>query len=129
MRHSRYGMRRRSLAGYVHNNSTTRLHVNLPRPGPLPGNVEFNTEIETELDGFVGGVGVTLAGGIGQFYGVLDCNYVQSDLGFDNAFTALIVGARAGWNGKLAALPTQLTPAVQSLKHTCARHHDCCPLH
>jgi hypothetical protein len=97
-----------ALVGYVHNNSTTHARVTVPAPGPLPGTVEFETLIETELDGVVGGIGVTLAGGYKNFYMVFDCNYDQSDLGFDNDFTAVIASVRAGWNGRFGELPLQL---------------------
>jgi hypothetical protein len=70
--------------------------------------VEFDTDIETELDGVVGGIGMTLAGGYKNFYLVVDCNYDQSDLGFDNDFTALIASVRVGWNGRFGELPLQL---------------------
>jgi hypothetical protein len=97
-----------AIAGYVHNTSNTHIRVTLPRPGPNPGTVVFDKDVETELDGLVGGVGTTLAGGIGNFYGVVDVNYVQSDLGFDDKFSALIASARAGYIGKLGTLPLQL---------------------
>jgi hypothetical protein len=96
------------LVGYIHNESSTRALVTLPRPGPVPGEIEYQTKIDTSLDGVVGGVGMTLAAGYENFILVADCNYSQSDLGFDNDFTALIATVRAGWNGKLGKLPTQL---------------------
>lgn len=96
------------LVGYIHNESSTRASVTLPRPGPVPGEIEYQTKIDTSLDGVVGGVGMTLAAGYGNFILVADCNYSQSDLGFDNDFTALIATVRAGWNGKLGKLPAQL---------------------
>src|SRR5215471_5738402 len=77
-----------AIAGYVHNTSNTHIRVTLPKPGPNPGTIVFDKDVETELDGLVGGVGTTLAGGIGNFYGVVDVNYVQSDLGFDDKFSA-----------------------------------------
>jgi hypothetical protein len=39
---------------------------------------------------------------------VLDANCIQSDLGFDDRLDALIASMRAGWNGKLNAIPVQL---------------------
>jgi hypothetical protein len=97
-----------ALIGYVHNDSTTHARITLPAPGPLPGNIEVEKDIETQLDGFIGGLGFTLAGGYKNFYMVFDCNYDQTDLGFDNDFTATIASVRTGWNGRLGELPVQL---------------------
>lgn len=96
-----------ALVGYVHNESATHARVTLPQPGPLP-DLEFETQVDTELDGLIGGGGITLAGGYQSFFMVLDCSYVQTDLGFDDDFTALIASVRAGWNGKFGDTPTQL---------------------
>jgi hypothetical protein len=92
-----------ALVGYVHNNSTTHAHVTL-----LNDLIERESDIETELDGMVGGVGMTLAGGYKQFFAVADYNYNKADLGFDENFTAKIASLRAGWMGKLGELPTQI---------------------
>jgi hypothetical protein len=92
-----------ALVGYVHNNSTTHAHVTL-----LPGVIGSEAIIETELDGMVGGVGMTLAGGYKQFFAVADYNYNKADLGFDENFTASIASLRAGWMGKIHELPTQI---------------------
>jgi hypothetical protein len=96
-----------ALLGYVHNDSTTHVHVTLQRPGPLPPQ-QYERDVTTDLSGMVGGLGLTLAGGYGPFFLVFDANYVQSDLGFDDAFKATIATVRAGWNGKLRTLPLQL---------------------
>ena len=96
-----------AMAGYVHNDSTTQARVTL-----LPGLIESQTQIETSLDGLVGGLGLTVAGGYGQFYLVADCNYNKADLGFDDDFTALIASVRAGWNGRMGDLPLQIWVGV-----------------
>jgi hypothetical protein len=92
-----------ALVGYVHNNSTTHARVTV-----LPGGPGSETDIETELDGMVGGVGLTLAGGYRQLFVVADYNYNKADLGFDENFTASIASLRTGWMGKLKGHPTQL---------------------
>jgi hypothetical protein len=96
------------LAGYVYNESTTRATISVPRPGPIPGNAEFTTNITTKIEGFVGGGGMTLAGGYREFFLVADANYSQSDLGFDDRFKAIIATIRAGYQGKLGDLPLQM---------------------
>lgn len=101
-----------ALVGYVHNESDTHATVTLPRPGPIPGEDVFETQIKTELDGFLGGGGIVLAGGYKNFYFVGDASYVQTDLGFDDAFTALIATIRAGYNGKFGDLPIQMWVGV-----------------
>jgi hypothetical protein len=96
------------LLGYVHNNSTTHALVTVPRPGPLPGTRRVETDLTTELDGFVGGVGATLAGGYRDVFMVVDCNYDQIDMGFNDTFHALVASARGGWNGRIREVPVQL---------------------
>ena len=96
------------LLGYVHNETRTRGLVTVPRPGPIPGTRTTTVDIETELDGFVGGLGATLAGGYRDFFMVADCNYDQIDIGFDDKFHALVASARGGWNGTIRELPVQL---------------------
>jgi hypothetical protein len=96
-----------ALAGYVHNTSNTHARVTL-----VPGLIESETSIETELDGVVGGVGATLAGGYQNFYMVADCNYNRAALGFDDEFIALIASLRVGWMGKLGEVPLQMWVGV-----------------
>jgi hypothetical protein len=96
-----------ALVGYVHNTSLTHAHVTV-----LPGAAGSETDIETELDGLVGGVGLTLAGGYRQLFAVVDYNYNKADLGFDDNFTASIASLRAGWMGKLSGHPTQIWVGV-----------------
>jgi hypothetical protein len=97
-----------ALVGYVHNRSMTHARVSVPQPGPLPGTIDVETDIPTELDGVVGGVGTTLAAGYRNFYLVLDASFVQSNLGFDNAFRATIASLRAGYQGRLGTMPLQM---------------------
>ena len=96
------------LAGYVHNETTTRATITLPRPGPLPGNLAVTTNFTTTLDGFVGGGGMTLAGGYENLFLVVDANYSQTDIGFDDRFKALIATVRTGYRGQLGSLPLQI---------------------
>jgi hypothetical protein len=96
------------LGGYVYNESTTRANVTIPKPGPIPGSYNFTTKIKTKLRGFVGGGGMTLAGGYGDFFMVTDINYAQTDIGFDNSFRAVIATIRSGWNGRVNDHPLQL---------------------
>ena len=96
------------LAGYVHNETTTRATITIPRPGPLPGNFVFGTNLTTSLDGFVGGGGMTLAGGYKNVFLVGDVNYSQTDIGFSDRFKALIATVRAGYRTSVAEHPVQL---------------------
>ena len=96
-----------ALVGYVHNESATDITVTLPAPGPLPGQIVTQSHIDTSLDGYVGGVGATLAAGYKSFFMVADYNYSRADLGFDDEFTASIGSLRAGWQGKAGGRPLQ----------------------
>jgi len=115
-----------ALVGYVHNESATTLHVTLPGPGPLPGNIEREATIDTSLDGYVGGLGMTLAAGYKSFFMVADYNYNRADLGFDDAFTAKIGSIRAGWQGKVGgrALQTWLGAGNWDTAATAKGHAD-----
>ena len=96
------------LAGYVYNESTTRATLTVPRPGPLPGTAQFTTNLTTKLDGFVGGAGMTLAGGYDNFFLVADANYSQTDIGFSDRFKAFIATIRAGYRNQEASIPFQI---------------------
>ena len=103
-----------ALVGYVHNESDTHAEITLATPGPGGGEVVFDRTIATELDGVIGGLGIALAGGYGNFFLVADASYIQSDLGFDDDFTATIATVRAGYRGRIGALPLQMWLGVGS---------------
>ena len=96
------------LAGYIDNESTSIGHVTIPRPPALGGDREFDVEIPTSIEGLVGGVGLTLAGGYKSLFVAADANYSQTDLGFDNSFRALVASVRTGWHGKAGDVPLRL---------------------
>jgi hypothetical protein len=89
-----------AIVGYVHNESDTTIHAQIPRLGAIPGTIVLDKTVDTSLDGVVGGLGTTVAAGYKAFFFVGDFNYVRSDMGFDDAFTARIASLRAGWQGK-----------------------------
>jgi len=89
-----------AIVGYVHNESETSIHAEVPRLGAIPGTIVIDKVVNTSLDGVVGGLGLTMAGGYKSLFFVGDFNYVRSDMGFDDAFTARIASLRAGWQGK-----------------------------
>ena len=95
------------LAGYVYNESESTANITLTTPGPGGGDVVFERTIPTKLDGMIGGLGFALAGGYQNFFLVADVSYIQSDLGFDDDFTATIATVRAGYRGAIGALPLQ----------------------
>jgi len=97
-----------ALMGYIKNVTDVNIEVTVPRPGPLPGTRQFLIKTRPELEGFVGGGGLTLAGGYRQFFAMVDANYSQTNLGFDENFRALIVSSRVGWNGKVGPVPLRL---------------------
>jgi hypothetical protein len=103
-----------ALLGYVHNESQTTANITLTTPGPGGGDVVFERSIPTELDGFIGGLGFALAGGYANFFLVADASYIQSDLGFDDNFTATIATLRAGYRGTVGTLPLQTWLGVGS---------------
>jgi hypothetical protein len=92
-----------AIAGYVWNESDTRIEVELPPLLPGGPTRRRQVTIPTEIQGSVGGVGITLAGGYGPYFMTYDANLAQADLGFDNRFKAVITSIRGGWNGKAGA--------------------------
>lgn len=95
-----------ALLGYIDNESTSIGHVTVPRIGG--GTSEFDIQIPTKIDGLVGGLGLTLAGGYKDFFIAGDVNYSQTDLGFDSSFHALVASVRTGWHGKVGDVPLRL---------------------
>jgi len=94
------------LGGYLKNESISRGHVVVPRPGPIPGPpLEFNSEIVTTLEGVVLGAGTSVAAGYNSFLLMADINYSKTDIGFDDNFRALVISTRAGWFGKVGTVP------------------------
>jgi len=90
-----------AIAGYVSNRSETTLDMTLPAllPGGEPRRRRLT--VPTSIEGSVGGLGTTLAGGYGPVFMALDINGARADLGFDESFKATVVSLRAGWNGRL----------------------------
>lgn len=93
------------VAGYVWNESDTRVNVSLPPL--LPGGQErqYQLTVPTSIKGSIGGVGLTLAGGYGPYFLTVDANFAEADLGFDDRFKAVVTSMRGGWNGKAASRP------------------------
>lgn len=87
-----------AIVGDIKNKSTTT--VALSDLGSV--------SVPTKLDGSVGGLGFTLAGGVGSFFGALDVNGARADIGFDDRFHALVSSARAGWHGQANARPIRV---------------------
>jgi hypothetical protein len=97
-----------AIAGYIWNESDTRIDVTLPglTPGGSPRTV--HAEVPTALEGSVGGLGMTLAGGYGPYFMTYDVNVAQADLGFDDRFKAVVTSIRGGWNGKAGTRPMRV---------------------
>jgi hypothetical protein len=92
------------LVGWFRNESTTRVQVSIPAPGPLPPIVR-DLSVPTTLDGSVEGLGMTLAGGLPPFFLVVDFNAFASDLGFTDRLRGSIASARSGYAGSVAGMP------------------------
>jgi hypothetical protein len=100
------------IAGYVWNESDT--HVRVALPPLLPGGPTRTRAmtVPTSIDGSVGGVGITLAGGYGPYFMTYDANFAQADLGFDDKFKAVIASIRGGWNGRAGGRPLRAWASV-----------------
>jgi hypothetical protein len=97
-----------AIAGYVWNETDTTFDLTLPPLSPAGAARPWRVTLPTSLEGSVGGLGVTLAGGYGPFFLALDTNAAQADLGFDDRFHAVVTSLRSGWNGKLGKRPLRV---------------------
>lgn len=97
-----------AIVGYVWNTSETRVDITLPPLVPGGTGRQARVTIPTEIEGSVGGLGMTLAGGYGPFFMTYDLNVAQADLGFDARFKAVIASIRSGWNGRAGSKPLRL---------------------
>jgi hypothetical protein len=80
------------LGGYIWNESTVNMSVDLPGAPNTPLTSEGN------LEGPVYGAGITAAGGYKELFASLDFNYTHSDFGKISAFQAALTTLRMGWN-------------------------------
>jgi hypothetical protein len=94
-----------AIIGYVYNESDTRIDVTLPALSPGQPDRHRQVNVPTQMEGSVGGVGMTLAGGYGPYFLVVDINWAEAVLGFDERFKATVTSARAGWNGSAGQFP------------------------
>ena len=101
-----------AVVGYVSNHSDTRIDVALPPLLPGGPTRQHTLTVPTSIEGSVGGVGLTLAGGYGPYFMIYDVNFDQADLGFDNRFKAVITSVRGGWNGKAGTRPLRAWASV-----------------
>ena len=101
-----------AIAGYIWNSSATRIDVALPPLSSGGPTRQRELEVATAMEGSVGGVGITLAGGYGPYFMTYDANFAQADLGFDDRFKAVVTSIRGGWNGKAGARPLRLWASV-----------------
>jgi hypothetical protein len=115
-----------ALLGYVYNESETDVRVSVPIPGPTPGTYDFDMTVDTNLDGFVGGLGLTLAGGYGDFFMVFDTNWSQTDIGFDDSFRAITASLRTGIQTTFGSTPMQIWTGVAywDTENTAKGHTD-----
>ncbi len=91
------------LFGWFHNESTTNVRVSFT--GPLGRPIERTESIPTTIDGSVTGLGMTLAGGYGPFFLVVDVSAFASDLGFSDKLRGSIASARSGYAGRVGRMP------------------------
>ena len=97
-----------AIAGYIWNESSTRIDVTLPPLLPSGPPRQKQMTIPTAMEGSVGGLGTTLAGGYGPYFMTYDLNIAQADLGFDDRFKAVVSSIRGGWNGRAGSRPLRI---------------------
>jgi hypothetical protein len=93
------------ITGYIWNSSDTRIDLSLPPLLPGGPDRRRQVSVKTSMEGTVGGLGMTVAGGYGPYFLTYDVNVAQADLGFDDRFKAVVTSVRGGWNGRIGARP------------------------
>ena len=97
-----------AIAGYIWNRSETTIELALPSLRPGGEKHSRQITVPTELEGTVGGLGVTVAGGYRSVFVAADINGARADLGFDDRFQAVVTSLRAGWHGKAGGRPLRV---------------------
>jgi len=97
-----------AIAGYVNNKTDVTIDVTLPPLLPGGDPRLRRVALPTSLEGPVGGLGLTLAGGYKQFFFAADINAARIDLGFDDRFEAVVKSFRVGFNGHAGERPLRV---------------------
>ncbi len=79
---------------------------------PVGGSCSINIDeipVHLDFDGGVAGYGTTIAGGYGDFFGMLDVNYTKADINIAlEKSKQTVYSARIGWNGSIGGWNGQL---------------------
>jgi hypothetical protein len=97
------------MGGYLEN--TSEVDVTFTIPTLPPGSTtNINVQSGGDLTGSVWGGGLQLAAGYGDFFLMLDGNYIYSELDslLDEVIQVAIYSARTGWNGEVNGVPTRI---------------------
>lgn len=67
--------------------------------------LQMSTPMTLDIEGNNIGAGMTIAGGYGDFFGMIDINYTESDLDISKIKAkTTVTSARLGWNGKIGSI-------------------------
>ncbi|MCW8336009.1 TonB-dependent receptor [Vibrio sp. SCSIO 43135] len=102
------------LEGYSQTDVDASLTMNIPPlfPGGKPHEYTVNgtiNDFRLDLDGYTKGVGFVLAGGYGNWFGLVDASYTQSDLTIiDGQIDAIVVSPRVGYDFNTHDVPLRV---------------------
>lgn len=101
------------LEGYSKTDVDASLSVHIPLPKPLPSiDKTYNATIKDftlDLDGYTKGVGIVLAGGHGNWFGLVDASFSQSTLTvIDGEIDALVISPRVGYDFTPHGVPARV---------------------
>lgn len=92
------------IFGYTQGSSIANVQLNLGNK-PIGDSFDFALNFK----GFTYGVGGTIAGGIGNWFGLLDVNYTNTNLDIlDGEISSIVVSPRLGYRWKFRGHDTQL---------------------
>jgi hypothetical protein len=98
------------MGGWLDNDSEVDVTFTVPTFPPGSGTTNVNVQSGGNLTGSVWGGGLQLAAGYGDFFLMLDGNFIYSELDslLDEVIQVAIYSARTGWNGKISGVPMRV---------------------
>ncbi|QIR14914.1 porin family protein [Shewanella aestuarii] len=97
------------VIGRTQGSSIANVTVNLDLPPPFKPVESAPFDFRLDFEGLTYGVGGTIAGGVGNWFALLDVNYTNTNLDIiDGEISSIVVSPRVGYQFKIANHNTQV---------------------